>query len=223
MKLIEKHIIKKNNVFYKEIDEICLKSKNLYNKALYIVRQEYISNGNRLKYGQIDKIAQKWNEYKTLGAKQSQQTLKILDQNWKSYEKSREDYKKNPKKYTGKPKIPKYLDKDGRFVTLFTKQAVSKPKLRSGKICPSKSTIIINTQIPDEDFQCVRLVPKNDFYSVEVIYNKKEESSDGSKHIGIDLGVNNLATIAGEIKPTIINGKPLKSVNQYYNKQKSKL
>lgn len=223
MKLIEKHIVKKNNIFYKEIDAICFKSKNLYNKALYVIRQEYIKSGNLIEYRQIDKIAQKWEEYKALGAMQSQQTLKILEQNWKSYEALKQDYKKNPKKYTGKPRIPKYLDKNGRFVAVFTKQRVSKPRLRSGKICPSKTNVIINTQIPAEDFQCVRLVPRNDFYSVEVVYNKKENTSEGDKYIGIDLGINNLATIAGEVKPTIINGKPLKSVNQYYNKKKAKM
>ena len=87
MYLIEQHLIKKNHKFFKELDEISFRSKNLYNQALFKVRQYYFENKNYLTYENISKtLAQESQvDFRNLPAKVSQQTLKLVDQNFKSF------------------------------------------------------------------------------------------------------------------------------------------
>lgn len=119
------------------------------------------------------------------------------------------------------------MDKSkGRFVAVYTNQAISKKELRNGVIHLSGTDVKIKTKINGDDIAQVRIVPKNSYYKVEVIYDVEEieELEDNDKYAAIDLGVNNLATVSyNDSKPFIINGKPLKSINQFYNKRKASL
>lgn len=172
----------------------------------------------------IDKIfkEKKQDDYYSLPCKVSQQTLKLLNQNFKSFFSLLK--KKN---YAKKKSIPKYLDKSkGRFVTVYTNQAISKKELRKGIIQLSGTDFKIKTKVDGNSINQVRIVPKNSYYKVEVIYEVEEieELEDNEKYAAIDLGVNNLATVSfNDSKPFIINGKPLKSINQFYNKRKAEL
>ena len=224
MQLVEQHIIKKNDDRYKILDEVCFKSKNLYNAALYEIRQHFFGTKQFLNWLSVDKIfkAKKQDDYYSLPCKVSQQTLKILDQNFKSF------FSLLKKKgYNKKKAIPKYLDKSkGRFVAVYTNQAISKKELRNGIIQLSGTGFKIKTKVDSDSINQVRIVPKNSYYRVEVIYEVKEieELEDNGKYAAIDLGVNNLATVSFNYsKPFIINGKPLKSINQFYHKRQAKL
>ena len=224
MQLVEQHIIKKNDKRYKDLDEVCFKSKNLYNAALYEIRQHFFNTKQFLNWYSIDKKfkEKKQDDYYNLPCKVSQQTLKLLNQNFKSFFSLLK--KKN---YNKKKSIPKYLDKSkGRFIAVYTNQAISKKELRNGVIHLSGTEVKIKTKINGGDIAQVRIVPKNSYYKVEVIYDveEKDELEDNNKYCAIDLGVNNLATVSfNNSKPFIINGKPLKSINQFYNKRKAKL
>lgn len=255
IQLTEKHIIKKTNPFYKEIDRLGFESKNLYNYANYIIRQSFINDGKYLNYNVIQKELQNTDVYRFLPAKVSQQILKVLDKNWVSFFKSIKEYSKNPSKYKARPKLPRYKDKTkGRNILIYTIQAISKKELKKGFIKLSGSDIKIksnkhaSTQLnnhtsttlsshsssantctdPCRSIQQVRIIPKNKEYVIEVIYNQEEiNSSDLNKNdfISIDIGLNNLATITSNKKglnPVIINGRVLKSINQYFNKNKAK-
>lgn len=224
MQLVEQHIIKKNDERYKILDEVCFKSKNLYNAALYEIRQHFFNTKQFLNWFSVDKIfkEEKQDDYYSLPCKVSQQTLKLLNQNFKSFFSLLK--KKN---YTKKKSIPKYLDKSkGRFVAVYTNQAISKKELRKGIIQLSGTDFKIKTKVDGNSINQVRIVPKNSYYKVEVIYEVEEieELEDNEKYAAIDLGVNNLATVSfNDSKPFIINGKPLKSINQFYNKRKAEL
>ena len=224
MQLVEQHIIKKNDDRYKILDEVCFKSKNLYNAALYEIRQHFFNTKQFLNWFSIDKMfkEKKQDDYYNLPCKVSQQTLKLLNQNFKSFFSLLK--KKN---YTKKKSIPKYLDKSkGRFVAVYTNQAISKKELRNGIIQLSGTDFKIKTKVDGNSINQVRIVPKNSYYKVEVIYEVEEieELEDNDKYAAIDLGVNNLSTVSfNESKPFIINGKPLKSINQFYNKRKAEL
>lgn len=224
MQLVEQHIIKKNDDRYKILDEVCFKSKNLYNAALYEIRQHFFNTKQFLNWFSIDKMfkEKKQDDYYSLPCKVSQQTLKLLNQNFKSFFSLLK--KKN---YTKKKSIPKYLDKSkGRFVAVYTNQAISKKELRNGIIQLSGTDFKIKTKVDGNSINQVRIVPKNSYYKVEVIYEVEEieELEDNEKYAAIDLGVNNLATVSfNDSKPFIINGKPLKSINQFYNKRKAEL
>lgn len=225
--LIEKHIIKKNHIFYKECDQLCFLSKNLYNHANYILRNEYISNKTYLNYYDMNKIFIKNNsiDYISLPRKVSNQTLRLLDKNWKSFFKAIKDYTNNPHKYLGKPKIPKYKHKaTGRFIAYYDKGAISKKSLNNNIIKLSKTDIAIKTKVNYESLVGCRIVPRNDHYVIEVIYKKEIKPKIQNNNImSIDLGIDNFATCVmnNNKNKIIINGKTLKSINQYYNKKKS--
>lgn len=240
MQLTERHIINNSHSLYKECDELCFKSKNLYNYALYLIKQEINKtieekekglreNIHYLNYYDINKIMIQTQQpdYVALPRKVSNQTLMALDRNWKSFFKSIRDYKKNSSKYYNAPKPPKYLHKIcGRFLTTYEKGAISKTYLKNNIISLSGTNIKIKTK--QTNINQVRIVPLLDQYVIEVIYIKEDviKLSDNQKYLSIDLGINNLATITTnikKIKPLIINGKPLKSINQYYNKYNSEL
>ncbi len=112
---VEQHQIKKDHPLYKVIDEFCFRSKNLYNYANYLIRQEFINNSKYIKYKDMDKMLQKTEPYQLLMSQASQCTLQVLDKTWKSFFVAIKDWSRNKDKYLGMPKLPKYKKKDGRF------------------------------------------------------------------------------------------------------------
>ncbi len=229
MKLVERHIIQKNHRFYAEIDRLCFLSKNLYNYANYLVRQSFIFEKTYRNYHDIQKTLQNQPDYQAIPAKVSQQVLMIIERNWKSFKEANNAYKETPSKFKGRPRLPGYKHKiKGRNVVVYTKQAISKKQLKQGLINPSKTEIYLKTKVDTSKIKQVRLVPKLNHYVIEVIYeaDKRQYELEDNRCASIDIGLNNLATLTfnqAGIKPLLINGKPLKSINQYYNKVKSGL
>src|SRR6266550_6922590 len=147
MQLVEQHVISKTDPRYALIDRAAFASKNLYNAALYEIRQSFIHQGKYLSYNQMDKIMQKHDAYRMLPSKVSQHVLKLLDKNWKSFFAALEAYREDPSKFLGRPKLPGYKDKaQGRNVLVYTIQALSKPTLKQGVVKPSGLLIEIKTQ-----------------------------------------------------------------------------
>ncbi|HWS83491.1 MAG TPA: transposase [Ktedonobacteraceae bacterium] len=227
MQLVEQHVISKTDPRYAAIDRAAFASKNLYNSALYEIRQSFIHQEKYIYYNQMDKIMQKHETYQGLPRKVSQQVLKLLDKNWKSFFKALQAYNQDPSKFLGRPRLPKYKDKtQGRNVLVYTIQAISKPALKQGIIKPSGLPIEIKTNQKTVDQ--VRIVPHNGFYMVEVVYERGEMQT----HVypaflaAVDIGVNNLVALTSNkngFVPRLVNGRPIKSINQYYNKQREHL
>ena len=220
MYLTEKHIIKRTHPFYNECDRLCFQSKNIYNQGLYNVRQHYFNTKTYLNYyGNYD-LTKTQECYDYLPKKVFTQTLRHVDMVFKSFFALL-------KNKSVKNKIPKYLDKvDGRYVTIFTKQAIGLREFKkTGKLRLSQTDIYIPTKLTDfTSLKEVRIVPRTHHYVIEVVYQVKEKTHhDNGKYAAIDLGLNNLATVAFNegSKPLIVNGRPLKSINQYYNKKKA--
>ncbi|NEO51935.1 MAG: IS200/IS605 family element transposase accessory protein TnpB [Okeania sp. SIO3B5] len=227
MRLVERHIIQKNHRFYPEIDRLCFLSKNLYNYSNYLVRQSFIFENTYLSYYDLQKTLSTQLDYQEIPAKVSQQILMILDRNWKSFLAANEVYKNNPSKFKFRPRLPGYKNKvTGRNIVVYTTQAISKKELKQGIINPSKTGIYLKTLVPTSQIKQVRLVPRLNHYVIEVVYEATEKQYELEKNrcASIDIGLNNLATLTfnqAGIKPLLINGRPLKSINQYYNKVKS--
>lgn len=238
MQLVERHIIKKNNSLYREIDGVAFLSKNLYNRANYIIRQEFIGTSKAkkrgevehatwIRYNQIQRMLQndKDFDYRNLPAKVSQHVLKLLDKNWSSFFESIKEWGRHPEKYEGRPKLPKYKHKTkGRNVLTYTIQAISKTELKRGIVLLSGTNIAIQTK--KTNINQARIIPRNGYYVVEIIYQRDEKNLNlnPARVAGIDIGLKNLATVTSNVrdfKPFIVNGRPLKSMNQYYNKKKS--
>ena len=227
MQPVEQHCIDRNDPRYSVIDEAAFKSKNLYNAANYEIRQSFIHEGRYLNYNEIQGRMQSHEAYKALPAKVSQQVLVLLDKNWTSFFEARATYEEDPSTFTGRPKLPKYKHKtEGRNILVYTVQALSKPSIRDGLIRPSGLPITIETEHTVVDQ--VRIVPRNSYYVVEVVYTKEpvQANVDPSFCVAIDLGVTNLAAIASNhegFAPRLVNGRPVKAWNQWYNKRMKEL
>jgi len=228
MQLVEQHVISRGDPRYAVIDEAAFKSKNLYNAANYEIRQVFIHEGRYLNYNEVQRRMQSHEAYKALPAKVSQEILMVLDRNWrKGFFEALKAYEKDPSKFTGRPGLPKYKHKtEGRNVLIYTVQAISKKGLKNGLIQPSMLPISVKTK--HKDIDQVRVVPRNGYYVVEVIYTKEPVQAhvDPSFCVGIDLGVTNLAAIASNregFAPRLVNGRPLKAWNQWYNKRMKEL
>lgn len=221
---VEKHFISENNPYYLMLDEFCFKSKNLYNFANYHVRKRFIETGEWLKYNEMDKLFKQENmdyDYRSMPISSSaQQCLRLLEKNWKSFFKSIKDWSKNKDKYNGRPKLPKYLPKNGRNILILVNINC---KVKDGFIKFPKCFNNFTLKTKVNNLQQVRILPRNKHIVIEVVYNYevKKLKEDNGKYISIDLGLDNLATITNNcgINPIVINGRKLKSENKYYNKQ----
>lgn len=230
IQLVEQHVVKKNSPMFGEIDDMCFRSKNLYNAANYVCRQEFFAGNCVLNYLELQKLFQSQIDYKALPAKVSQHVLKLVDKNWKSYFNALAEYKIHPEKFLAEPKIPKYKHKQsGRNILIFTNQAFSKKELAKNQIIKLSGTQIrIKTNIHKDKINQVRIVPKNSEYIVEIVYTEnflKQESAKPKNVAAIDLGVSNFATLVSNnsFAPVIYNGKPAKAINQFYNKEVARL
>lgn len=217
---------------FKELFEI---SKNLYNQANFIIRQEFFKTGKYLNYNEMDRrmknVVNKEGtiNYKLLKAETSQQCLMELDKSWKSYFVLIKKWAKNPKSLNGKPKIPGYK-KSAMNHIIFTMINIKDGIIQLYKNKGKQLSIKI-PKFKDVNFsKChkqIRIHPtKFGYVKVEIIYEQEiiNNDLDKDKFASIDLGINNLVTmVSSHEKPIIFNGKPVKSINQLYNKRKSKL
>lgn len=225
MKLkIEKHVINENHQFFDECQQLTSLSKNLYNATLYCVRQQFIFNKQYLSYNEVNRKFTHRNQYdyRQLPSKVAKHTQQLVDKNMKSFfallKLKRED------RYDKPIKIPKYLPKNGLQVLHYEKGALSFKK-KIGYIHLSKTNIFIKTQQNQSQIQYVKIIPKGNHFVIVVGYQCDEISllNNNQRYASIDLGLNNLMTLSSNVvSPFIINGKPIKSINQYYNKRISK-
>ena len=227
MHLVEKYIIDKNYSLFKEAETLCFLSNNLFNYANYIIRKKLLKTGEYFNYNALQKQCQGTPDYTALPAQVSQQVLLRLHEIGQAFFAANKEYKQHPDKFKSAPRIPKYKHKTlGRNVITYTSQAVSKSALKKGLIHLSQMQIILATHV--KEVCQVRIVPGIYRYKIEIVYFKPvslERSVTGTI-AGIDTGLNNLATLTENqpgFKPLIINGKPLKSINVYYHKNKASL
>jgi putative transposase len=227
MQLVEQHIIKENDSRFEPIDQAAFAAKNLYNKANYIIRQSFIHQGRYISYPTMAKRLQGTDEYQALPAKVSQQVLMSLDKAWQSFFAAMVEWGEHPEKFQGRPRLPGYKDKQkGRYLLVYTIQAISRKSLKRGVVKFSKLPVQVQTK--QRDIDQVRIVPRKGFYCVEVIYTVEPELNedlDPALAAGVDVGVNILASVTSNkpgFRPVLVNGRPLKSINQFYTKAKAK-
>lgn len=222
MRLVERHIVKDNR-----FEDICLKSGLLYNYVLFNVRQGIFSGDYINEYEFSTKLCKENQvDFRNLPSVVSQQVVAQVFSVTKSWIRSKKGYEKNPSKFLSRPKLPKYKRGKKQNMVVFTTSAC---RLKSdGYIHFVKSIISpIKTRIGDNKLCQVRIIPQATCYVVEVIYEKKEQDLNLNKDnvLSIDLGLNNLCTCISNvgISPFIVNGKVIKSFNQWYNKKKARL
>jgi len=225
LNLVEKHIINETI----ELKDLSFKCKNLYNKVLYTIRQDFINNGIKPNRFKLNVDCKKLPEYKELKSKVARGVIRTLMANWDSYFVALNSWFRQPTKFNGKPKLPKYLPKDGRFLSIFIENTISKKSLDKGFITLSGlKELKIPYQHKTNDIIEIQVIPiKNKKYKINIVYyiEKKQLKPNNNRYASIDLGLNNLMTITSNtgLNPIIVNGRSLKSINQYFNKKNAYL
>ena len=231
MQLTERHLIKPNHELYRTLDDLTFKAKNLYNHGLYLYRQSYFEHQKNpdvpvLIWNKIDNLlrTQGHKDVRALPSKVANAVLKNLGENISSFWKLVRI--KNKGGLAQNPKLPGYLHKtDGRYPLSFNYQTFGAKRGSNNELflCPKGINLPIPTKVANP--KQVRIVPSHNNFIIEVIYDAEERAPKStSKYVGIDLGVDNFATItfSTQNNPLIIKGLELKSINQGYNRLISK-
>jgi IS605 OrfB family transposase len=226
MQLVEQHVIKRTDPRFAVIDRAAFASKNLYNAALYVTRQAFIHEGHVVTYEDVARDLKTHAEYRALPAKVAQWVLRQVALAWTSYFAACQAWQADPTQVLGPPKLPKYLPKQGRNLLTYTEQAISRAPKNRGYIVPSG--LGIRVEMRQTSIDQARIVPRIGFYVVEVIYEREPAPAavDPARHAGVDIGLNNLALLASDkasFVPRLVNGRPVKSINQFYNKRRAQL
>ena len=224
-----KHLSKEDYLILKELSHT---AKNLANQAIYNVRQYYFTEGEYLNYQKNYALLKDSENYKILNSNMAQQILKEVDGSFKSFFGLLKLAKKG--KYAFKDcKLPHYLPKNG-----YTTLVIGFVRLKGNKlIIPfsnmyKKSHSPIKITIPpilvDKHIKEIRIIPKANarFFEIQYIYEAEciQRNLNKNNALAIDLGINNLATCVTNIgKSFIIDGRRLKSINQWFNKENDRL
>lgn len=228
VKRVEQHVIKKSNPMWQVIDEKSFLAKNLYNETTYIIRQEFFKSKKWIRSQTIEKQLKNSENFKNLGSQASQKTIQFVDKNFKSYFVAIKDWsKRKGKGYFGKPSLPGYKKKDGRSIVMIKNIQC---RIQNGEIYfswkPLRHFTGIKTNAKGRIIQ-IRFIPNGSIYVMEVVYQVEvpEPKQVNNRIAGIDLGVNNLATISNNIgiQPIIVKGGVIKSMNRYYNKERANI
>ena len=229
MKLVEKHKIYKSHPAYSELDNMSRKANNLYNQCVYFAK----NSENLLEdLKNLDKVMKSFpdehDNYRSLGyAACAQQILRLFHQNLRGYFASIKDYKKNPKKYTGMPRFPRFRKSGERFQVIFTNQA-AKLSRRTINIAPrtfeNKLSIRLRSTSVKKLCQVV-FAPRNDYFLVHVIYEADDLviSQNSNNVAAIDIGLTNLATVtfSDQYEP-ILYRSDLMKINRDFNRLTAK-
>lgn len=219
-------VIKSTDPYYNECMDICVISKQLYNVGLYQLRQALINDGKFLSSKVVYEGMKQNENWISLPRKISNKIWKQVTTNWSSWLKGLKRYKKAPNSFTGRPKMPKY--NNSLNTVTYEKGALGTKGLEKGQICLSQTNIILDVSSLKGDIVEAKIIPKNNKFIIKVTYKEEmtENELDYNKIAGIDLGLNNLITVAtnqADLPHVMVNGRGLKSINQYWNKQVSKL
>ena len=226
---VEQHIIKCGQPYYDMFCDFTHKAKNLYNHATYLLRNAFINEHKIISYDDLYKILAndtQYPDYYNLGhTGVSQQILKRMGKDWKSFFKAIKDWKKNKSKYTGKPNLPGYKKKNGKHTAILTNQAaVLEDNIITFPRCLKQIKFNVKfNQLPEfKRYMRCEIIPKGGYFIVSFVYEIKRpnELKNNKRYMGIDIGIDNLLTVATNNSGDtfIINGKGLKSINKYSNK-----
>lgn len=225
MKLVEKHKIYQSHPAYSKLDHMSRKSNNLYNQCVYLAKN---SKNLAEDLKNLDKTMKSFpdehDNYRSFGyAACAQQILRLFQQNLRSYFASVKDYKKNPAKYTGIPKFPKFRKSGDRFHVIFTNQSVKLDNRIvniASRTFENKLSIKLRTISAKKICQVV-FAPRNDYFLVYVIYEADDPviSQNSNKVAAIDIGLTNLATVTfSEQHEPILYRSDLVKINKDFNR-----
>ena len=217
---------------YRNLRELCRTSKNLMNEAIYINRQYFFNEGKYLGYEKTYAILKTSENYRILNSNMAQQSMKVVDGMFASFIALLKLVKK--KQYDSRAvRIPHYLPKDGYaplIIQQFTirNQIFTLPYSKQYGAEHSKISIKVPPILEDRKVKYIKIIPFNNakFFEIQYTYEAVEvhRELDHQKALAIDFGLNNLMTcVTSEGDSFIIDGRKLKAINQWYNKENARL
>ncbi len=220
-----------SRVEYEALRQMCHIAKNLYNQTLYNIRQHFFQYGSYLRYEENYHLLKESENYRLLNSNMAQQIIKKAHSNFETFFPLLRQAKE---KNLPRPKIPRYLEKDGLYplhIVMFSIKdgVLTIPLSAEGKKQFPKIAIRVPKLVKDLDIKEIKIVPiaKGKWFEVHYVYRIKEKEKDQAKPkkaLGIDLGIDNLATCSDtEGNSFIIDGRRLKSINQWFNKELARL
>ena len=227
MNLTEKEIIYSTDERFDLIKELCHLSKNLYNASLYDVRQYYFETKSyRTWQSQCPIFTKTKNtDYYALQSHVASEVIKQVGRQFIGFFRNKSNKKK---------RIPKYKDKNGYNVITFNNLTISKQiefdedkQLYTYTLC--KKSYNLKVQSTKSNIKMAKFVydEANNLIKCFKIYevDQPKLKKDNSRYFSIDPGLNNIVSIYNNIgiRPLLYNGRPIKSINQYYNKTTAKL
>lgn len=229
---VKQHLKHLTKYEYNILRDLSRTAKNLANESIYHIRQHYFTNKEYLRYEQVYGLLKDSPNYKKLNSNMAQQVLKEVDGSFKSFFGLLNLAKKG--KYNYKDcKLPRYLPKDGYATLVIGFVRINGNKLilpysNAYRKSHSPLEIKIPPMLVGKRIKEIRIIPKFEsrFFEIQYVYEAECIQRKLHKHkaLGLDLGVNNLITAAtNDGKSFIIDGRKLKAVNQWFNKENARL
>lgn len=165
-------------------------------------------------------------DYYVLPSHTNQHIMLEVFEAWKAFFRSTKDFSKHPEKYKGRPRPPRYATKGGSKTITFSNQTCVIKDGKFLKLPKTKILLNIGKLGTMGKLKEVKVIPSSDAFTLQLVMDIPQPEQgvmDEANVIGIDLGVNNFATITNNkgLQPLIINGRVIKSINQYYNKKRA--
>ncbi|HOV54275.1 MAG TPA: transposase [Fervidobacterium sp.] len=217
---------------YVALKTLCRLSKNLYNATLYAIRQYYFTEKKYLRYESAYHALKDNENYKLLNTDIAQQTMKVVDRNFKSFFALINKAKQCDYKFSN-IKLPHYLPKDGYFMLIIPRFTVKDgyftvPMSNAFKKEFGTVKLPFPKNLDKKQVKEIRIIPKHNckFFEIDFVYIQEQQTMqlNPNNALGIDLGLDNLATCVTNTGASfIVDGKKLKSINQWYNKENARL
>ncbi len=220
---------------YEILRKMCRLSKNVYNTSLYNIRQHYFAEKSYLRFEANYSLMKADDNYRLLGANVAQQTMRSADQSFKGFFGLLK-LAKSGRYESWKIKLPKYLDKDAYYPIKFAQAQITDDKLLVPMSPEMKHSTEIRIRISmpkyliGKKIHQVHIIPKHNakFFEIRYMFEDIAEDInydlDRTKALAIDFGINNFCTCAtSDGNSFIVDGKNLKSINQWYNKELARL
>lgn len=222
MKTLKQHIKKLNKEQYVLLREMCLNSNSLYNSGLYIVKNYFKETGKYIGYAQLYNELKQNKHYKFLPAKIAQQILRLIDKNYRSFFALLR--KKNLGQYSDRVQEPRYKKSNNLYHLILPNDQIN--------LIKQHLKITKNIRIPfshkiDGEIKQAIIKPKlnGKYYEIYITYQENQMSKPelcSKNYLSIDFGIKNFVSCVSNVGHSfIVNGNPIKSVNQFYNKQKA--
>jgi putative transposase len=221
------------------VSKMCHLSKNLYNQVNYILRNQFLNHEKLTGYKVLAKQFSKpsgieeHDNYQKLPAQTAQWTIRKVSMAWITFFKSLKAWKKHSEKFSGTPKLPKYKNKDGEFMLIFSEFML----IFTNQQCrlddrilkfPKIMNMEVKTRLRNVNLREVRIIPHGVGYTVEIVYEMDMENIENVKPLrimGIDMGLRNIVTMGDNISKEgiAVRGGVLKSINLYFNRELARL